>query len=71
MKKLDLSKGKRLNKQELKSIHGGMLNCMEPILCTEFPCETYPPGDIRNCTTISIGCAQKICRPQDPGPIEL
>jgi hypothetical protein len=63
MKKLDLNKGKRLNKIELKSIKGGMLNCMEPILCTEFPCETYPPDDVRNCTKISVGCAQKICRP--------
>ncbi|WP_454045488.1 bacteriocin [Chryseobacterium sp. Marseille-Q8038] len=63
MKKMELNKGKKLNKKELKSIQGGMLNCMEAILCTEFPCEAYPPGDIRNCTTISPGCAQKICRP--------
>ncbi|NIF04846.1 hypothetical protein F3J23_05265 [Chryseobacterium sp. Tr-659] len=64
MKNPILKTGKKLNKKELKFITGGMLNCMEPILCTEFPCETYPPDDIRNCTTISIGCAQKICRPQ-------
>ncbi|RQO33833.1 hypothetical protein DBR39_22965 [Chryseobacterium sp. KBW03] len=56
--------GKKLNKKELKTIKGGMLDCMEPILCTEFPCETYPPDDVRNCTKISVGCAQKICRPQ-------
>ncbi|MCC3217270.1 hypothetical protein LIV57_18540 [Chryseobacterium sp. X308] len=64
MKKIELSKGKKLEKKQLKMIHGGMLDCMEPIPCTEFPCETYPPDDVRNCTKISIGCAQKICRPQ-------
>ena len=45
-------------------IQGGMLDCMEPRPCTEFPCETYPPDDVRNCTKISVGCAQKIYRPQ-------
>ncbi|SIS65437.1 bacteriocin-type signal sequence-containing protein [Chryseobacterium ureilyticum] len=61
-----LTSGKRLNKKQLKTIQGGMLNCMEPILCTDPPCEIYPPGDVRNCSTISMACAQKVCRPQNP-----
>ena len=64
MKKVELSKGKKLEKKQLKTILGGMLDCMEPRPCPEFPCETYPPDDVRNCTKISVGCAQKICRPQ-------
>ncbi|MFZ4928909.1 hypothetical protein [Chryseobacterium sp. Mn2064] len=56
--------GKKLNKQQLRTIQGGMLDCMQPRICTpDVPCETYPPDDVRNCTTISVGCAQKICRP--------
>lgn len=64
MKNLFLQSGKKLSKKELKTIAGGMLNCMEPIPCTEFPCEPFPPGDPRACSQISIGCAQKQCRPQ-------
>lgn len=56
--------GKKLSKKELKIITGGMLDCMGPVLCPNWPCETYPPGDVRNCTKISFGCAQEICRPQ-------
>lgn len=63
MKKIELNKGKKLEKKQLKMIHGGLLDCMEAVPCTEFPCETYPPGDIRNCTLFSPSCAQKICRP--------
>ncbi|HCA09968.1 MULTISPECIES: bacteriocin [unclassified Chryseobacterium] len=68
MKNLILKSGKKLSKKELKTISGGMINCMEPILCTEFPCEPFPPGDPRACSKISIGCAQKQCRPQ-PDPV--
>ncbi|WP_336963419.1 bacteriocin [Chryseobacterium contaminans] len=53
---------KKLNKKELKSITGGLLNCMEPVLCpTPYePCESpYPNG----CTIISPSCGQKECRP--------
>lgn len=56
--------GKRLNKKQLRSIAGGMLNCMEPILCPPYP-EPCPPREgVDACTTISPACAQKICRPQ-------
>ncbi|WP_333597010.1 hypothetical protein [Chryseobacterium flavum] len=64
MKKRNVIKGKKLNKRELKSITGGLLDCMEAVLCPEWPCETYPPDDPRNCTIISVSCAQKVCRPQ-------
>lgn len=64
MENKNVQHGKKLSKKEMKTIAGGMLNCMEPILCTDPPCETYPPGDPRACTKISIGCAQKVCRPQ-------
>ncbi|MFP3598704.1 bacteriocin [Chryseobacterium sp. SIMBA_029] len=65
MKNLLLQSGKKLSKKELKTIAGGMLDCMQPVLCTpDYPCETYPPDDPRACTLISSGCAQKICRPQ-------
>ncbi|UKB81966.1 hypothetical protein LF887_13225 [Chryseobacterium sp. MEBOG06] len=63
MKNQNLTKGKKLNKKELKFIQGGMMDCMQPTICTDPPCEVYPPDDVRNCTTISSGCAQKICRP--------
>lgn len=59
--------GKKLNKKELTTIRGGLLNCMEPVLCpTPYePCEPpYPNG----CTIISTACAQKECR---PGPIVI
>ncbi|REC50162.1 bacteriocin [Chryseobacterium pennipullorum] len=69
MKNQHVNKGKKLNKKELKSITGGMLDCMQPTLCPDWPCETYPPDDPRNCTKISVGCAQKICRPHET-PIE-
>lgn len=62
MKSQHLINGKKLNKNQLRTIKGGLLNCMEPVLCTTNPCEPspYPNG----CTTISISCAQKICRPE-------
>ncbi|MEN4762729.1 MULTISPECIES: hypothetical protein [unclassified Chryseobacterium] len=63
MKDLLLTKGKKLNKKQLKMIAGGLLDCMQPIVCTDPPCEIYGPDDPRSCSQISIGCAQKICRP--------
>lgn len=35
---MELNKGKKLNKKELKTIKGGLLDCMEAVPCTEFPC---------------------------------
>ncbi len=57
MKNQILNNGKKLNKKQLRSITGGLLNCMQPVPCTDPPCELV-------CTTISTGCAQKECRPQ-------
>ena len=53
--------GKKLNKKELRTIKGGLINCMEPVLCPT-PCE--PSSDPYGCTIISPKCAQKECRPQ-------
>ncbi|KMQ68991.1 hypothetical protein ACM39_06860 [Chryseobacterium sp. FH2] len=63
MKNLFLSKGKKLDKKQLRTIAGGLINCMEAIICTDPPCEIYGPDDPRACTLISASCAQKICRP--------
>lgn len=52
---------KKLNKKELRAIKGGLINCMEPVLCPT-PCE--PSSDPYGCTIISPKCAQKECRPQ-------
>ncbi|WP_126651156.1 hypothetical protein [Chryseobacterium aureum] len=54
--------GKKLNKKELRTIKGGLINCMEPVLCPAPPCE--PASDPYGCTIISPKCAQKECRPQ-------
>lgn len=53
--------GKKLNKKELRTIKGGLINCMEPVLCPK-PCE--PSSDPYGCTIISPKCAQKECRPE-------
>ncbi|MEY8760678.1 bacteriocin [Chryseobacterium tongliaoense] len=64
MENLNLSKGKRLNKKELRTITGGMLDCMQPVYCPTFPCDpSFPQPDENGCTLISSACAQKICRP--------
>ncbi|REC50424.1 bacteriocin [Chryseobacterium pennipullorum] len=65
MKNTHLNTGKKLNKKELKTIKGGLLNCIQPVLCPVLPCE--PSSDPYGCTIISMACAQKECRPQ---PIE-
>lgn len=64
MKNQNLQKGKKLTKKELRTITGGMLNCMEPVFCPTFPCDpSIPQPDANGCTLISTACAQKICRP--------
>ncbi len=59
MKNQNLINGKKLNKQQLRSIAGGLINCMEPIICTNPPCEFPEPA----CTRYSPLCAQSECRP--------
>jgi len=59
MKNQVLNNGNKLNKKQLRSITGGLINCMEPILCTDPPCD--PPASL--CTKFSPSCAQKECRP--------
>jgi len=56
MKNQNLTNGKKLNKKQLRSITGGLFDCMQPIICTDPPCEVM-------CTKISPACAQKECRP--------
>ncbi len=59
MKNQNLNHGKKLNKKQLRSITGGLINCMEPVLCTDPPCDP----DLSLCTRISPFCAQQECRP--------
>ncbi len=59
-----MKNAKKLNKRELKTIRGGLLDCIRPVLCPIQPCE--PSSDPYGCTIISPACAQKECR---PGPI--
>lgn len=59
MKNQHLINGKKLTKKQLRVIAGGMLDCMQPVICNDPPCE--PSGSM--CTTISPACAQKQCRP--------
>ncbi|MFP3834026.1 hypothetical protein [Chryseobacterium sp. SIMBA_028] len=56
--------GKKLNTKELKTIAGGMLNCMPAqVICPPHlePCESHV--DANGCSMISPHCGQKICRP--------
>lgn len=55
--------GKKLSKKELKTITGGMYDCMAPEPCEPYPgsCESH--ADANGCTMISPFCGQKICRP--------
>ena len=64
MKKVELSKGKKLEKTIKKTILGGMLDCMEPRPCTEFPCETYPLTMSETALKFLWDALKKICRPQ-------
>ncbi|WP_123912690.1 bacteriocin [Chryseobacterium pennipullorum] len=59
MKKQNLHEAKKLTKHQLKSISGGLLNCMMLVPCP--PCEST--ADANGCTLISPHCGQKICRP--------
>ncbi|MDN3692783.1 bacteriocin [Chryseobacterium tructae] len=66
MKKQTSLQAKKLSKKELKTIAGGMLNCMQPGNPCEGPnCD--PPivsDDPRAyCTIISPRCGQIVCRP--------
>ncbi|MBL1220689.1 MULTISPECIES: bacteriocin [Chryseobacterium] len=49
MKNQDVPKGKKLNKKQLRSITGGLMDCIDPMT--------------GGCRKISIGCAQLQCRP--------
>lgn len=64
MKNLFLQSGKKLSKKELKTIAGGMLNCIRPVLCPTPDCASSDPY---GCTIISKACAQKECRPDFNG----
>ncbi|WP_160137404.1 bacteriocin [Chryseobacterium sp. c4a] len=54
--------GKKLNKKQLKTIQGGMLNCFDHQLCENPPCESSGS----RCTITSSFCAQEECRPKHP-----
>jgi len=59
MKNQNLTQGKKLNKKQLRSITGGLINCMTG-------CPTIdgcPPLNEYGCITISNTCAQSVCRP--------
>ncbi len=60
MKNQNLSNGRKLNKKQLRSIRGGLLNC---VICPTID----PPCPVLNeygCITISKVCGQIQCRPQ-------
>lgn len=63
MKNHILQQAKKLNKKELKTVTGGLLNCIEPTptFCPDPPCE----GGSR-CKITSPSCAQPQCRPNWP-----
>ncbi|MBT2622211.1 MULTISPECIES: hypothetical protein [Chryseobacterium] len=49
MKNLNLEKGKKLNKKELRVITGGLMQCRDP--------------KTNGCRVFSNGCAEIDCRP--------
>lgn len=63
MKNLLEQAGKKLNKKELKSITGGLLNCIEP---TPTFCPDPPYQGGSRCKITSPSCAQLECRPNHP-----
>lgn len=64
MKMETLLKGKKLGQKELKTIVGGMLDCMPAQKICLPPMEPCPPNvDENGCAMISPHCGQKICRP--------
>jgi hypothetical protein len=52
MKNQNEQKGKKLNKRELRSITGGLIDCIDP--------------RTGGCRIVSMGCAQLQCRPELP-----
>lgn len=62
MKNRILINGKKLNKNQLRSISGGAI-----IDCFAGSCldESCPPANEYGCTIISYACGQKECRPDD------
>ena len=48
--------GKKLNKKQLRTIKGGLINCIEPVLCPTLFCE--PSSDQNGYTIISPKCSQ-------------
>ncbi|WBV57853.1 bacteriocin [Chryseobacterium daecheongense] len=50
MKKQNLQNGTKLNKKELKTITGGLMQCRDP--------------KTNGCRIISMGCAEPECRPE-------
>lgn len=66
MNKKIVTKGKQLSKRELKTIAGGMLNCMgmtEPCSGPDCPPIGTPKDPRDYCTIFSPRCAQEVCRP--------
>ncbi|CAM3088845.1 hypothetical protein DRF59_18670 [Chryseobacterium flavum] len=65
MKNQILQPGKKLSKKELKTIAGGLINCMPAEPCPPYPdtnpCESQ--ADANGCIKISPYCGQKECRP--------
>ncbi|GEN74833.1 hypothetical protein CHA01nite_05730 [Chryseobacterium hagamense] len=59
MKNQNLINGKKLNKKQLRSITGGLLNCLETNCPTLGGC---PILNEYGCITISKVCAQKECK---------
>ncbi|MDR2236890.1 MAG: hypothetical protein LBE92_12265 [Chryseobacterium sp.] len=57
-------KGRKLNKKELRTIAGGLIDCMPPRPCPPYPESCDPDPDTNGCSMISPFCGQKICRPQ-------
>jgi bacteriocin-like protein len=52
MKNQNVPKGKKLNKKELRTIKGGLMDCID--------------ARTGGCRIISMGCAQLQCRPELP-----
>lgn len=49
MKKQNLNKGKKLDKKELRSITGGLRQCIDPMT--------------GQCRSYGLGCAEPQCKP--------
>ncbi|MCJ8154862.1 hypothetical protein MKJ01_13905 [Chryseobacterium sp. SSA4.19] len=60
MKNQNPINGRKLNKKQLRSITGGLLDCLGGICQTPDGC---PPLNEYGCLIISKSCAQTNCRP--------